>query len=49
MELDISSRRQLRLYISPIVMVLWIIGISGVLLARRPSTSVPDRAAVPVQ
>jgi hypothetical protein len=37
-------------YVATAVMALWVIGISRVLLARRPSTaSVPERAAVAVQ
>jgi hypothetical protein len=36
-------------YVATIVMALWVIGISRVLLSRRPSTtSVPDRVALPV-
>jgi hypothetical protein len=37
-------------YVATAVMALWVIGISRVLLARRPSTaSVPERAAVAVE
>jgi hypothetical protein len=37
-------------YVATAVMALWVIGISRVLLARRPSTAtVPRRAAVPAQ
>ena len=37
-------------FVTPTVIALWLVGVSRVLLARRPSTaSVPDRAAVAVQ
>jgi hypothetical protein len=35
-------------YVATSVMALWVIGISRVLLARRATASVPERAAVPV-
>ena len=35
-------------YVTPLVVALWILGISRVLLARTPSTATTvDRAAVP--